>query len=149
MKRLLTAAAFGLAAFTVAPTAALAADPGYTGLLNNTALGGYDAVSFFDGEGLEGSRDHSTTYQGAEFRFANAENLARFEADPNAYAPQYGGYCAWAVSQGSLAPGDPKTATIHNGKLYLNVNRSIQSRWDKDRDGFIASAEDNWPEILN
>ncbi|MEO1042475.1 MAG: YHS domain-containing (seleno)protein [Pseudomonadota bacterium] len=149
MKRLLTAAALGLAAVTFAPTAAVAADPIYTGLLNNTAVGGYDVVSFFDGEGVEGSRDFETTYKGAEFRFSSAENLARFEADPDAYAPQYGGYCAWAVSQGSLAPGDPSTATIHHGKLYLNVNRSIQQRWDKDRDGFIASANGHWPGILN
>ena len=82
MKRLLTAAALGFAAVTFAPTAAIAADPVYTGLLNNTAVGGYDVVSFFDGEGVEGSRDYGTTYKGAEFRFSSAENLARFEADP-------------------------------------------------------------------
>ncbi|NRA30074.1 MAG: YHS domain-containing protein [Parvularculaceae bacterium] len=149
MKKLIAAATLGLAAATFAPTAAVAADPVHTGLFNNVAVGGYDAVSFFDGEGVEGAEEFSTTYDGAEFHFASAENLARFEEDPERFAPQYGGYCAWAISQGKLAPGRPKHANIVGGKLYLNFNGSVERRWLKDTDGFIAAADDQWPEILD
>lgn len=150
MKKLLSAAALGLAAATLAPVAANAADPVHTGLLNNLAVGGYDAVSFFegDGEGLKGVKEFSTTYQGAEFRFASAENLARFEANPDAYAPQYGGYCAWAIAQGNLAPGNPKNANVVDGKLYLNYNDGIEKKWLADISGFIEGADAQWPEIL-
>ncbi|GGY51198.1 YHS domain-containing (seleno)protein [Parvularcula lutaonensis] len=149
MKKFLSAAIVGLAAASFVPSAANAADPIHTGLLNNVAVGGYDAVSFFDGEGIEGSREFSATYQGAEFRFASAENLARFEAAPEEYAPQYGGYCAWAIAQGKLAPGNPRNANVIDGKLYLNFNDSIEKRWLADTDGFIAKADDQWPAVLN
>lgn len=149
MKKLLSAALVGIAAAAFVPSAAQAADPVHTGLLNNIAVGGYDAVSFFDGEGVEGSKEFSTTYQGAEFRFATAENLAKFEADPDEYAPQYGGYCAWAIAQGNLAPGNPRNANIVDGKLYLNFNDAIERRWLADTDGFIEAADDQWPAILN
>jgi len=149
MKKLIAAATLGLAAATFAPTAAVAADPVHTGLFNNVAVGGYDAVSFFQGEGVEGSKEFSVTYQGAEFQFANAANLAAFQEDPDRYAPAYGGYCAWAVSQGKLAPGKPQHANIVGGVLYLNFNGSVERRWLKDTDGFIAAADEQWPEILN
>ena len=89
-----------------------------------------------------------TTYQGAEFRFASAENLATFMADPEAYAPQYGGYCAWAVSQGYTAKGDADYWAIVDGKLFLNYNKKIQDRWEQNRDVYIDDANTNWPEVL-
>ena len=150
MKKLLSAAALGLAAAAFAPAApAYAADPIQTGAFNNVAVGGYDAVSFFQGEGVRGSREFSSTYLGAEFRFSSAENLALFEANPSAYAPQYGGYCAWAASQGKLAPGSPKHANIIDGKLYLNFNGSTERRWLRDTATYISLADDNWPGLLN
>lgn len=149
MKKIIVAAALGLAAATFTPSAAVAGDPVHTGLFNNVAVGGYDAVSFFDGEGVVGSEEFSTSYQGAAFQFATAENLARFQEEPDRFAPQYGGYCAWAVSQGKLAPGRPKFANIVDGKLYLNFNGSVERRWLKDTDGFIAAADEQWPEILD
>jgi len=150
MKRLISAAIVGLAAAAFVPSSANAADPIHTGLLNNVAVGGYDAVSFFqgDGEGLKGNKKYSTTYQGAEFRFASAENLARFEANPEEFAPQYGGYCAWAVAQGKLAPGNPKNANVVDGKLYLNYNDDIERRWLADVPGFIEGGDAQWPEVL-
>ncbi len=121
----------------------------YTGVFNNLAVGGYDAVSFFDGNAVEGSDAFTTEYNGANWRFANAENLARFQADPEDYAPQYGGYCAWAVAQGYLAKGDPRFATVVAGKLYLNFNADVNAKWKADIPGFISTANDNWPGVLS
>ena len=84
----------------------------------------------------------------ATFRFSSAANLAKFKASPAAYAPQYGGYCAWAVANGYTAKGDPKQWRIVNGKLYLNYNAEIQSRWVKDIPGFIRKGDANWPAVL-
>ena len=132
-----------------ATTPAAAEEPAtYTARFSNTAVGGYDAVSYFDGQGVEGSKEFATEYEGAEYRFSSAENLARFEADPARFAPQYGGYCAWAIAEGKLAPGDPRFAAVHDGKLYLNFNADVQKTWNGDRDGFIARANAQWPSIL-
>lgn len=131
-------------------TSALASEsPVYTGLLSNTGAGGYDTVSYFEsGQPTKGSSEYTTQYQGATWRFANAENLARFKENPDRFAPVYGGYCAWAVSQGVLAKGDPKHWNIREGRLYLNYNQSIQDRWLEDPDGFIRQADANWPTVL-
>ncbi|MEM9839617.1 MAG: YHS domain-containing (seleno)protein [Pseudomonadota bacterium] len=151
MKKLLTAALFGIAAAAAIPAAAYAADPVSTGRFNNLAVGGYDTVSLFenDGDGVEGSDAFTTTYNGAEWRFASAENLAKFEEDPEQYAPAYGGYCAWAMANGNLAYGNPKNANVVGGVLYLNYNNSIEKRWLKDPEGFIEKADDQWPSVLN
>ncbi|QBM16086.1 hypothetical protein MARI_01660 [Marinobacter sp. JH2] len=142
-----------LAFFTFAlcmATGALAAEPAvYTGLLSNTGAGGYDTVSYFAaGRATKGSSDYTSVFQGATWRFANAENLALFEANPERFAPVYGGYCAWAVAQGYLAKGDPQHWTIRNDRLYLNYSQSIQDRWLKNPDGFIQQANANWPGVL-
>jgi YHS domain-containing protein len=129
---------------------AMAESQVYTKLFSNLAVDGYDPVAYFEqGEPTKGSNDHSFEYNGAEWRFASAENLEAFKADPEAYAPQYGGYCAWAVSQNYTARGNPKNWTIVDGRLYLNYNDEIQARWEKDIPGFIALANENWPNILN
>ena len=80
--------------------------------------------------------------------FANQQNLDTFKADPDAYTPQYGGYCAWAVAQGKLAKGDPRHWHIKDGRLYLNYSRSINETWLKDVPGYIQEADKNWPQIL-
>ncbi|MCG7198787.1 YHS domain-containing protein [Marinobacter pelagius] len=131
-------------------TNAMASEPPvYTGLLSNTGAGGYDTVSYFEkGEPTKGSGDYTAEYLGATWRFASAENLARFKTDPERYAPAYGGYCAWAVSQGYLAKGDPRYWTIRDGRLYLNYSQSVQDTWLEDPDGFISKADENWPEVL-
>jgi hypothetical protein len=81
------------------------------------------------------------------WRFANDKNLEAFKAKPEAYAPQYG-YCAWAVSQGYTAQGDPKAWSIVDGKLYLNYNADVHKTWQKDAPGNIAKADKNWPKVL-
>nr|WP_194420213.1 YHS domain-containing (seleno)protein [Aquisalinus flavus] len=129
--------------------AAKAADPVYTGVFSNTAVGGYDPVAYFnEGAPVEGSKDFVTEYKGAEWRFSSAENRDRFIANPSAYAPQYGGYCAWAAAQGKLAKGDPAYWAIVNGRLYLNYDRKVQEMWETDIPGFIMKADANWPAII-
>jgi len=148
MKALFAAAALGLAAATSAAAPALAEAPIYTGRFSNTAVGGFDAVSFFAGAPQRGSGEFSTEYQGAEFRFASQENLDSFLAEPARYAPQYGGYCAWAMAQGYTAKGDPRHWRIVDGKLYLNFNARIQTQWEADIPGFIQAADANYPVVI-
>jgi YHS domain-containing protein len=149
-KMFLAAAFAGFAATLTIPAAAIAKEaPVYTGILNNTAVGGYDTVAYFtDGRPVKGNAKFATTYNGAEFRFASANHLAAFKANPAKYAPQYGGYCAWAVSQGYTASADPSVWKIVGGKLYLNYNQEIGQKWSKNIPGFIASANKNWPTVL-
>jgi YHS domain-containing protein len=117
---------------------------------NGIAIDGSDAVAYFtQGEPVAGSATHSIMWKGAEWRFSNAENLALFEADPEAYAPQYGGYCAWAVAQGSTASTIPEAWAIHDGKLYLNFSGRIQRRWNRDVVGNIAKGDANWPSVIS
>ena len=132
-----------------APAAFADKDPIYTAKRSNLALQGYDTVAYFTvGEPTKGSAEYSTTYNGVEFRFASEENLNLFLGNPDQYAPQYGGYCAWAVAQGKTAKGDARRWAIVDDKLYLNYNKGIQRKWDKDRSGFITSADTNWPTVL-
>ena len=112
------------------------------------AIRGYDPVAYFEsGAPVEGSAAFETVHEGATYRFSSAENLAAFKADPDRYAPQYGGYCAYAVAFGSKAPTDPQAWKVVDGKLYLNLSKNIQSRWEKDIPGFIERADANWPAL--
>ena len=132
LKRLLTALCLSLA-FSTAQAA---------------GLDGYDPVSYFTGAApVRGSEAITAPHRGETYRFISAANRDAFAADPEKYLPQYGGYCAWAVAQGKLAPGDPLVSRVVDGKLYLNVNRSIAARWQQDIPGFIRSADANWPKL--
>jgi YHS domain-containing protein len=144
------AAALSLSGAAALPSAAQAADDLiYTGLFSNTAVGGYDTVAYHTvGEPVRGEREFQTDWNGATWRFVSQENLDLFLADPEAYAPQYGGYCAWAMAEGYTAKGDPDFWRIVDGKLYLNFNQEIQDRWEADIPGFIAAADANYPSIL-
>lgn len=143
---------FGLlaGAVSLAPGPSEAAeDPVYTGFLSNVAVGGYDPVSYFsEGGPVKGSDDYTLIHNGAEWHFATAGNRDAFRRDPERYAPQYGGYCAWAVAQGSTAKGDPMNWKIVNGKLYLNYNSEIQKRWEQNIPENIRAADRNWPRVL-
>lgn len=141
------AALMAVLPFAAVHTAA-AEPPVYTGVFSDVAVQGYDPVAYFkDGQPVRGTRDFTTTWMGATFRFASAANRDAFIADPEAYAPQYGGYCAWAVAQGYHAKGDARFWKIVDGKLYLNYDASVQQKWEADIDGFIAAADQTWPEI--
>ena len=114
------------------------------------AIKGYDPVAYhLKGEAVEGEKNYELEWKGAKWRFASSENRALFEADPETYAPRYGGYCAWAVSQGYTARIDPKNAwRIVDGKLYLNYSSKVQTKWEEDIPGNIEKANSNWPEVL-
>lgn len=145
---LLVAAAL---AAPIAVTAPAFADGGvFVGVEGATiAVSGYDTVSYFQGDGAPvlGNAQFKVDYNGAEFHFSSQANADTFAGDPERYAPQYGGHCAWAMSRGSLAPGDPTLYRIHNGKLYLNFNQNVQQTWLGDIDGFIAKSDPAWTEI--
>ncbi|WP_372425248.1 YHS domain-containing (seleno)protein [Salinarimonas chemoclinalis] len=141
--------AIGAAAALRAGPARAAADPVYTGRFSSLALGGHDPVAYFrEGRAVEGVRAHETAWNGANWRFSSAENLEAFRADPEAYAPAYGGYCAWAAAEGYRAPGNPDYWRIVDGRLYVNFDGNVQRRWEADIPGFIARADANWPGIL-
>jgi len=121
--------------------------PVYAGSGRNIAISGYDAVSYFTGDGTPqpGNEDYAVVYNGVQYHFASAENAETFQADPARYVPAYGGYCAWATARGDLAPGDPEVYRIVDGQLYLNFNGIVQARWETDIPGFIESADENYP----
>ena len=149
-RTLLLVAVGALAAGAIAATPAMANKPPvFTGLVQGVAVGGYDPVAYFSqGAAVEGDPAITTTYDGAEWRFSSTENRDAFLANPARYAPQFGGYCAWAVSEGYTAKGDPRHWQIVDGKLYLNFNGRIHRRWQGDIPGHIASATRNWPNVL-
>lgn len=150
-RRLFVQITMALAALAFPFSSALAKDaPVYTGTFSNVAVGGYDAVAYFvDGKPVKGDKAFSLDHAGASWRFASAQNRDRFAAAPERYAPQYGGYCAWAVSQGYTASGDPQYWKIVDGKLYLNYDASVQKKWNQDIPGFIVKANQNWPTVLD
>lgn len=114
------------------------------------AIKGYDPVAYFtDGKPAKGDTAFAWAWNGATWRFASAAHRDAFKAEPERYAPQFGGYCAWAVSQNYTAGSDPENAwKIVNGKLYLNYNREVQQKWAEDVPGNIVKAETNWPGVL-
>lgn len=121
----------------------------FTGLVPGVAVGGYDPVAYFkDGKATKGSAEIAWVHDGAQWRFASEANRDEFKADPAKYAPQFGGYCAWAVSKGYTAKGDPNAWKIVDGKLYLNYNREVQKTWLKDVSRNIKKGEANWPAVL-
>lgn len=117
---------------------------------NGIAVDGSDVVAYFTkGRPVVGAPDFTHQWQGATWRFATAANRDAFAADPQAYAPQYGGYCAWAVSEGYTASTIPEAWKIVDDKLYLNFNRRIQRRWERNIPDRIAAADANWPGVLD
>lgn len=113
------------------------------------ALNGYDAVAYFNDEkAVKGSNNFTHEWKEAKWRFANPANLDAFAREPEKYAPQYGGYCSWAVGHGYTAKGDPEAWKIVDGKLYLNYNQDVKAKWEIDTPGYIAKGDDNWPKFL-
>lgn len=116
---------------------------------DGAAIAGTDPVAYFkEGRPVKGSPEFSHSWNGATWLFSSAANRDAFAADPQKYAPQYGGYCAYAVSYGSTAPIDPEAWTIVDDKLYLNFSKGIQEKWSQDVQGYIAKADKNWPGVL-
>jgi YHS domain-containing protein len=137
----------GGAALFATPAGAI--DPINTTLFGNKAIEGYDPVAYFtQSKAVKGKKSIAHEWKGATWLFASEENKAKFVAEPEKYAPRYGGYCAYAVSQGSTAGIDPEAFTVVDGKLYLNYSQKIQQQWEDDREKYIRDADTNWPGIL-
>jgi len=109
------------------------------------ALKGYDVVAYFtDHAAVEGSRKFSYNWEGTEWHFKTQDHLDAFKANPQKYAPRFGGYCAYGASENHKAPTDPHAFTIISDTLYLNYNLKVKEMWVKDTDGYIKKAAKNW-----
>jgi hypothetical protein len=116
---------------------------------NGVALKGYDVVAYFtEGKPVLGNSEFHHEWNSAKWLFASAANRDLFAADPSKYAPQYGGYCAFGVSEGHKAKVDPTVWKIVDGKLYLNYDAGVGNEWRKDIPGRIAKADKNWPKVM-
>jgi YHS domain-containing protein len=112
------------------------------------ALKGYDPVAYFtEKKPIAGKAEFTARHEGATYRFASAANRDAFAAAPEKYVPQYGGYCAFGMASGYKAPIEPDAWTVVDGKLYLNYNQSVRSRWSSDVPGFVRKADANWPTV--
>jgi YHS domain-containing protein len=137
---LLVAIAGSAAAGTDSPVPAVNAAEGI-------GLKGYDPVAYFiNGAPTKGSEQYSLAWKGVTYRFASAGNLEKFKADPEKYLPQYGGYCAYAMSLDRVVDIDPSRWAIVNGKLYLNNGFVAEKLWSLNKNGNIVSADRNWPQ---
>lgn len=137
-----------LAASPIFCRTALAASPEIFST-GGSAINGIDTVAYFGGNGpVAGLSDHTLMWRGAAWKFASATNMASFEMDPEKFAPQYGGYCAFAMSKGALATTDPAAWTIYEERLFLNYSINVRAIWQEDVPGNIERANGFWPGIL-
>ncbi|WP_421763696.1 YHS domain-containing (seleno)protein [Ekhidna sp.] len=114
------------------------------------AIKGYDPVAYFvKGEPVKGIAAYTLKWKEADWYFSSQENLETFKANPEKYAPQFGGFCAFGVSKGSLYKIEPDAWKIVGGKLYLNYSKGIQKKWEADQTNFIKQAEINWPKVID
>ncbi len=112
---------------------------------SDVALGGYDPVAYFtEAKAVRGDSAYQFRWQDADWYFASSEHRDQFASAPEKYAPAYGGYCAFAVSQGIVAGADPEIWKIVDGRLFVNNNPDAAENWEKDISGNIATGDANW-----
>ncbi len=112
------------------------------------ALEGHDPVAFFtDQKPVKGVPSIKTTAEEATYYFANAANLEAFKAEPKKYLPAYGGFCAYGVAKGSKVKVQIDTWQVTDGKLYLNYDQGVKTKFNKDVPGFVVKANGNWPKV--
>jgi YHS domain-containing protein len=152
---LLTLGTLALALVGAAPNAGAAEPPintlknSFFGGRTDTAINGYDTVAYFTvGKPVKGLDSYTTDWMGAKWKFASPGNLELFKASPEKYAPQYGGYCAYGVTQGYLVKVEPEQFTVRDGKLYLNYDADVQAKWSKDAAGYIKDADAKFTGLL-
>ena len=144
VKNLISGAALAVALTTSAMAAGVELNASSTGL----ALQGYDPVAYFtEGAPAKGNWKITSVFNDATYRFASDEHKAAFDANPEAYLPQYGGYCAFGAAMGFKFDGDPNHWRIVDGELFLNLSQDIQDKWATDIPGYIEKADTNWVEI--
>lgn len=151
-RALLAALGLLVASTSISSVPAFAVVPNSTSAVNTDeqgiALNGYDPVAYFTvGAPTKGNASFTAKYEGASYFFASAENLKKFKANPAAFAPQFGGFCAMGVALEKKLDGDPAVWKIVDGKLYLNVNADVSVAWQRDIPGNLEKANDYWPEI--
>ena len=117
--------------------------------MHGRALKGYDPVAYhLERRPVQGTQDFAYEWKGAEWWFSSAENRDRFIADPDRWAPQFGGYCAWGIAKDRVVGINPTIFRIFDDKLYLNLNMKVHKEWLGKHGSFIARANNKWPEIL-
>jgi hypothetical protein len=132
----------------LAAAGAVHADPVF--VTEEGAIRGYDPVAYhLDGQAVRGRDDIVHSWQGAEWHFADEKNRDLFAADPDAYAPRYGGFCAFGTSRGYQVSTQPEAFSIVDGALYLNYNTDVQQTWNKDQPGYIRLADEHWPGLVD
>ena len=148
-----TIGSFSLISLLLLSTVAFAAKPPVYSHKRSGAIKGVDVVAYFDlqpgAKAVKGSDDFTYQWQGATWKFSSAENRRRFIDNPQAYVPQYGGYCAFAVAHNFVTSPRPDSWKIVDGKLYLNNNRTSFRRWQEDQAAKIIRADENWPAVLD
>ena len=139
-----------LAFILVWVTPTLANEPLNTTVFGNLAVDGYDAVAYFAaGRAVKGRKNFSHEWQNARWRFGSEENLSEFKSNPEKYAPQYGGYCAYAMADNRKVNIDPEAFTVFDGKLYLNYSKKVRVVWLENQEHYIREADQNWSELQN
>lgn len=117
---------------------------------SGVAVNGYDVVSYFtELKPVKGSKDHSFQWKNTVWYFSSDKNLELFKSDPDKYAPQFGGYCAFGVAEDHTAPTKPDAWTIVDDKLYLNYNIDVRKMWREKQTEYIEQGNKNWPEVLS
>lgn len=139
-------------ALVFASAVAAAGDPAIYSHKKSGAVKGADVVAYFSLEqgqpAVKGLDSITHEYMGATWKFSSEENRAKFVANPEKYAPQYGGYCAFAVSHNFTKPINPDAWRVVDDKLYLNLSKGVRKKWLKDVPGNISRADSNWPNVL-
>lgn len=138
------------------PRVALAAQPpvntlknSFFGGLTDTAINGYDTVAYFNAmRAVKGDDRYVHEWMGAKWKFSSQANLDLFKANPERWAPQYGGYCAYGVAQDKLVKVEPEQFTVRDGKLYLNYDADVQATWLKDTAGYVRAADGKFRSLL-
>ncbi len=144
-RRVFQSLLFGLLAST-----ALAADKSVLNLnKDGVAVQGYDPVAFFTVKApVKGKPEFTSEFRGATYRFHSAKSKATFDGEPSKYEPQFGGYCAYAVSKGKLAEIDPEAFQIVDGRLLLQYSKGVRDDFSKDTAGNLKKADANWPGLV-
>jgi YHS domain-containing protein len=115
---------------------------------DGVAIRGYDPIAYVaEMKPVKGSPEFHAEYQGSTFYFSTAANRDMFAANPDKFAPQYGGYCAFGMAKGYKATTDPAAFTVADDKLYLNYSKTVRFQWTLDIPGYIRKADENWPEV--
>lgn len=132
--------------------AAFAADPTYNSYRDKGAVRGHDVVAYYSlpegAKAVKGKKEYMTVWQNVPWYFSSQANLTAFEQNPESYAPQFGGYCAFATSKNFTTSIRPDSWLIHEGKLYLNHNGASQRLFKKNLEASLIEANDNWPSVL-